>query len=177
MELGLLLESPEMVLTENSEITLAKVFWLALPIILGGIVHVIVIKLNLLPQLAQLPLDLGIKFRKQPLFGKNKTWRGALTMVLATTILTLCQNYFYHNFSWGKSLSLINYAEVNALAWGILLGTGYIAGELPNSFIKRQFKIESGETTQGGLGKLFQLVDQVDSFFGVVVFMCFLSLL
>lgn len=66
---------------------------------------------------------------------------------------------------------------MNALAWGILLGTGYIAGELPNSFIKRQLKIESGETTQGGLGKLFQFVDQVDSFFGVVVFMCFLSLL
>jgi len=35
-------------------------------------------------------------------------------------------------------------ARIHALAWGLLRGTGYIVGELPNSFAKRQLGIAPG---------------------------------
>src|SRR5204863_4843915 len=56
--------------------------------------------------------------------------------------------------------------------WGVLLGAGYIAGEFPNSFIKRQFDIAPGERGQGLRGPAFWFADQLDSLCGVLVLMC-----
>jgi hypothetical protein len=48
-------------------------------------------------------------------------------------------------------------------ACGGLFGLAYVAGELPNSWLKRRFGIAPGETRQGALGRVFLWVDQADS--------------
>ncbi len=64
----------------------------------------------------------------------------------------------------------------NAFAGG-LFGLTYALFELPNSFAKRRFDIRPGHTTKtsGLLGKVFFVVDQVDSLFGVMAVLALLT--
>jgi hypothetical protein len=52
----------------------------------------------------------------------------------------------------------------------MLLGTGYIAGELPNSFAKRQLAIAPGAPGKGVAGRVFWVIDQLDSLVGMLLF-------
>ena len=49
----------------------------------------------------------------------------------------------------------------------LLLGTGYVVGELPNSFFKRELDVAPGGAAKGWLGPVFWVIDQVDSLIGV----------
>ena len=113
-----------------------ELLWLALPIIAAGLVHLAVMKLDLLPGLRRLPLDGGLSFRGRRLFGDNKTWRGAV-VTIATTTLAAWGLAHLSGCCWPLPV-LVPFAEEHPLVWGLLLGTGYIVGELPNSFAKRQ---------------------------------------
>src|SRR5881396_3901815 len=132
-----------------------QVLWLALPVILGGAVHIVVIKLDWLGALARLPLV-----------------RGAVTMVGATTMFALAQASLFQRYGWARAASLVDFDRVHPVLWGVLLGGGYIVGELPNSFVKRRLRVQPGERAAGALGALFWLADQVDSVLGVLACMC-----
>lgn len=146
---------------------LARALWLALPVVLGGLTHVAVIRAGWLPGLA-LPLDGGARLRGRRLLGDNKTVRGALVMIAATSAWTAAQ-WLAHRAGaapWGWHP--IDPAE---LAWwkaGPLMGAGYILGELPNSALKRQLDVRPGEPARGRLRPLFWLLDQLDSAVGVL---------
>jgi hypothetical protein len=150
---------------------LGRVLWLAWPVIMGGAVHILVIRLNVAPTLAQMPIDGGLTWRGRRLLGGNKTWRGALVMIGATTLFTSVQAWMWHRYDWARSVSLVDFNEINPLRWGVLLGAGYVIGELPNSLLKRQLDVAPGARATGGLGPVFWLVDQLDSWLGVVVAM------
>src|SRR5207247_7262960 len=62
---------------------IVQAVWLALPVILGGVVHIAIIKLDLLPALARVPLDGGMSLRGRRVLGDHKTVRGAATMIAA----------------------------------------------------------------------------------------------
>ena len=105
-------------------------------------------KLDLLPGLRRMPLDGGRTFRGKRLFGDNKTWRGAVVTIGTTTLaawalaqLSAC--------CWPLP-TLVPFAETHPVVWGLLLGTGYIVGELPNSFAKRQLGISPGAAGHAG---------------------------
>ena len=147
---------------------LARVLWLALPVILAGAVHIAVIRLHLLPGLARLPLDGGTTFRGRRLLGDHKTVRGAVVMACATTVFAGAEGALAARSSWARGLSLVS---VHPLLWGLLLGLGYVAGELPNSFLKRQLDVAPGEAAPGSLAPVFWLADQLDSLCGVLTFM------
>jgi len=147
--------------------TVLQLLWLALPIIAAGLVHLAVMKLDLLPALRRLPIDGGLVFRGQRLFGDNKTWRGAVVTIATTTIA-----------AWGLAQlsdccwplpTLVPFAEEQPLLWGLLLGIGYIGGELPNSFAKRRFGIAPGAAGHGVAGRVFWVVDQLDSLAGMLL--------
>jgi len=147
---------------------LLQLLWLALPIIASGLVHLAVMKLDLLPELRRRPLDGGLAYRGRRLFGDNKTWRGAAVTIATTTAaawalaqLSAC--------CWPLP-TLVPFAETHPLLWGALLGTGYIVGELPNSFAKRQLGIAPGAAGKGTAGRVFWVVDQLDSLFGMLLF-------
>jgi CDP-diglyceride synthetase len=148
--------------------TALQLLWLALPIIAAGLVHLAVLKLDLLPALRRLPIDGGLTFRGKRLFGDNKTWRGAVVTIGTTTIA-----------AWGLARlseccwplpTLVPFAQEHPLLWGLLLGTGYIVGELPNSFAKRQLGIAPGTSGQGIAGRVFWVIDQLDSLAGMLLF-------
>ena len=119
-----------------------QLLWLALPVIAAGLVHLAVMKLDLWPRLRRMPIDGGLTFRGKRLFGDNKTWRGAV-VTIGTTMLAAWGVEQVHACCWPLP-TLVPFAEDHPLLWGLLLGTGYILGELPNSFAKRQLGISPG---------------------------------
>ena len=149
----------------------AQSLWLTLPVIAGGAVHIAVLRLGVLRGLGRVPLDGGATLRGRRIFGENKTLRGALVMVAATMLCALAQAAVTAHTAWAQPLELAEYGRLHPLAWGALLGTGYIVGELQNSFLKRQLDIAPGARAAGRLGWVFWLADQLDSFVGVLVFM------
>lgn len=149
---------------------LAAALWITAPVMLGGLTHVFVIKLRLLKPLAAVRLDLGMTWRGQPLFGENKTLRGAIVMIGATAGFVLLQAALASRWSGARDLMPPGQRN-HPLLWGLLAGAGYIAGELPNSFVKRRLGVAAGATAGGGLGAVLWAVDQVDSLAGVLVFL------
>jgi CDP-diglyceride synthetase len=147
---------------------LLQLLWLAIPVIASGTVHLVVLKLDLLPGLRQRPIDGGACFRGRRVFGDNKTWRGAV-VTIATMTITAWLLARIDACCWPLP-TLVPFAEANPVAWGLLLGTGYIAGELPNSFVKRQLGIGPGESGHGLTGIVFWVVDQIDSLAGMLLF-------
>ncbi len=154
---------------ETILILLSQALVFALPFVLAGLTHIVVIKYKVLESLANLPLDFGQKLRGHRLFGKNKTVRGALVMILGITFWILLQASIVNYFPSTAKLMVVNYSQVSPLLWGLLLGTGCVIGELPNSFIKRQLQIAPGDQATGILKPLFWIIDQVDSLVGALI--------
>jgi hypothetical protein len=148
-----------------------QTLWLALPVICGGLLHVAAMKLGVFSPLARVPIDGGLTFRGRRVLGDNKTLRGALFIIAATAACAAAQRSLELHAGWARDLSLIVHDVPNAAAWGALLGTGYLLGELPNSFLKRQLDIAPGGAGGGWLGPLFWVMDQVDSLAGVLIVM------
>jgi hypothetical protein len=148
---------------------LAAVLWLALPVILAGATHVFVIRRDLWPGLARLPLDGGTTFRGRRVLGDHKTVRGAVVMAGATVAFAGAQAVLAACSPTVRTLAFDH--GTHWLPWGLLLGTGYVVGELPNSFVKRQLDVGPGAAAPGVLAPLFWLADQVDSLLGVLSFM------
>lgn len=120
-----------------------QALWLALPVVSGGIVHVMVIKVGWFDRLARVPLDFGMHLRGKRLFGDNKTLRGALVMTLATGAMAVVARQLVLSLSPQGGLPWFQTAS--PFVWGMILGLGYVAGELPNSFVKRQLDVPPGE--------------------------------
>jgi CDP-2,3-bis-(O-geranylgeranyl)-sn-glycerol synthase len=118
-----------------------------------------------------LPLDGGRTFRGRRIFGANKTLRGFVVMVPATSA-AFC---LVAKIAAGRAgsleaaglwpLSLAGYALVGAWA-----GLGFMLGELPNSFVKRQLDIAPGAIADRPFAALWQFaIDRIDSGIGMLV--------
>ncbi len=109
------------------------------------------------------PLDGGVTFRNRRLLGPNKTLRGFVVMVPATGLAFIIVALAAPAAGrWPLSLGM--YA-----ALGLLAGVGFMAGELPNSFVKRQLDIPAGAAALGPLSRpMFFIIDRLDSPCGVV---------
>lgn len=142
---------------------LAQALWLALPVTLAGLTHVIVIERGLLARLSAIRLDGGLAVRGRPLFGANKTLRGAIVMIAACVIWTAIIDLIQRGLGLDESLRFVPREQLGSLALGLMLGLAYIVGELPNSFIKRQLDIGPGSAAQGRARRMFWLLDQLDS--------------
>jgi hypothetical protein len=147
---------------------LLQLLWLAVPVIVSGLVHLAVMKLDLFPGLRAMPIDGGATFRGRRVFGDNKTWRGAVVTIATVTASAWALAGL--NDCCIHLPTLVPLAELHPAAWGCLLGTGYIVGELPNSFAKRQLDIGPGASGQGFAGRVFWVVDQLDSLAGMLLF-------
>ena len=116
-----------------------------------------------------IPLDGGLRVRGRRVFGHNKTVRGFVVMVPAAALTF-----------WGLSVVLSAVApSVASGLWAIpsrdyaLLGAwaglGFMLGELPNSFVKRQLGVAPGQAPLGSGRRLSFIVDRVDSIVGMLV--------
>ncbi|HYF04235.1 MAG TPA: hypothetical protein VEC36_12705 [Patescibacteria group bacterium] len=125
---------------------------LVFPLIISNIIHMILVKQDVLPFL-KIPVS-------AKLFGQNKTWRGFVLLAILNGAITPI---------FARDLPLLK-----AILIGTILGLAYMLFELPNSFLKRKLGIAPGENpTQNGL--LFSLLDKTDSAFGISLLYFFLS--
>ncbi len=142
-----------------------RVLWLAVPVLVAALFHVVVIKLDWF-QFVKEPIDGGRTFREKRWFGDNKTWRGLLLYTIVSTLGVIPQGLW--------RIPSIEYEGLDYSTWqgllpiGFLLGLGFALGELPNSFIKRRRDIKPGERGNPA----FVILDQVDSLIGCMVLLC-----
>ena len=139
----------------------ARAFWLSAPVVIAGLLHMIVVRRNLLAALKR-PLDGGRTFRGQPIFGPNKTWRGVVFMTVGSALLGGFQGLSWGAWAEREGVQPCALPDPHALGYallGLALGFGYALGELPNSFVKRRAGIEAGKTSS----KIFFVIDQADS--------------
>ncbi len=114
-----------------------------------------------------LPLDGGLTFRGRRLFGANKTVRGLVVMVpgvaaaLPLVAATLEGALPAPAGLW--PLTMAGYAGLGA--WSAL---GFMLGELPNSFVKRQLGIAPGGTAPPRLRPWQIAADRLDSAVGML---------
>ena len=149
--------------------SVAQALWLALPVTLAGLTHVLAIARDVLPSLAAIRLDGGLELRGRPLFGANKTLRGAIVMIAATVVWTVVFDRLQRGLGLDDSIRFIARERLGSIGLGLVLGVAYILGELPNSFGKRQLDIAPGAAAGGGLRRLFWAVDQLDSAIAIVL--------
>jgi hypothetical protein len=114
------------------------------------------------------PLDGGRTFRGRPFLGAHKTLRGFVVMVPAAVVAF---PLVAHVASAGDPqsglwpLTWIQYALLGACA-----GFGFMAGELPNSFVKRQLGIAPGAAARHPIGQAWQFAfDRLDSGIGMLL--------
>ncbi|RMF54342.1 CDP-archaeol synthase [Candidatus Woesearchaeota archaeon] len=110
------------------------------------------------------PVDLGKKFGRKPLFGSHKTYKGFFAGVITAIIVVFLQKeiYFVDGF---KEFSLIDYSSINPFFLGFLFGFGAMFGDLAESFVKRRVGKKPGEA--------FVPWDQLDFIIGALVLTSF----
>lgn len=141
-----------------------KVILLAIPLVVGGIVHMAVVKSNALSYLKK-PIH-------KRLFGENKTWRGFVVMPLATypgvVIAQKIESY--------SDLTTPLLMSHSAILLSLVLGICYCLAELPNSYVKRRLGIKEGLTSERHKW-FFIIMDQADSVIGCMLgYLVFISL-
>lgn len=139
------------------------------PVIVGGVLTSVVSSYQLFSRLDK-PLDGGMVFKDgRRLFGPSKTYRGALSYIILTALCMaiwgLIKNVEPYNMFYTYHQNTLLYD----LGVGALLGAAWVAGELPNSFMKRRLSI--GQSHQlAGLKKISLIaLDQADSIIVVVL--------
>src|SRR6185503_14476632 len=124
---------------------------LAVPPLVAGLLHMAVVRLDLLPAL------------KRPIharaLGPNKTWRGMVVMPLAASVGVYLARSFER--AAGDRM-LVSLYDRSALLLGVALGLAYALFELPNSYFKRRLGIPPGKLPERRRW-LFGLLDQTDS--------------
>jgi hypothetical protein len=114
------------------------------------------------------PLDAGLRIRRRRLLGANKTARGFVAMVPASALAFPLVAAVMTAPPW--PLSAAQYFALGAAA-----GFGFMAGELPNSFIKRQFDIPPGQAPSNAVGRVVSaLIDRLDSVVGMALLLAWL---
>ncbi len=127
-----------------------NLFSLMGPIIVAGILHMLVIRFDLLPWL-KIPINTQA-------FGANKTLRGFVVMpILGMLGLLLFKN--------SPSFQSLAPPSFNPYALGMMLGLAYVLFELPNSWIKRRLGIAPGEQS-AKYQIAFFVGDRIDSAIG-----------
>jgi hypothetical protein len=123
-----------------------------LPLVLGNVLHMIVVKRNWFKSIA-FPIS-------RKIFGDTKTYRGVIVLPILTGLFALLSSYYFGSFE----ISIAYDAFV-----GFGLGLAYILAELPNSYIKRRLGIATG--AQSKKYKYVQyFTDKADSLIGVLTF-------
>jgi CDP-diacylglycerol--serine O-phosphatidyltransferase len=125
---------------------LQHILIVVVPLVLANTLHMILVKLSWLNRI-NIPIY-------DKLFGRNKTWRGFVFLIVSNAFLVFLMT------------QLFAIPIKNAVLLGAILGFTYLLFELPNSFMKRKLGISPGEKHQR-YRFFFSWVDKSDSALGL----------
>ena len=118
-----------------------------------------------------IPLDRRGTFRGRRLLGENKTVRGFVVMIPASSAFFYLSGLLLARLPLSVGQGVWDLAPSGFALLGACAGIGLMVGELPNSFIKRQLRIPPGQASDRPLLKpLFLVVDRLDSIVGMLLF-------
>jgi CDP-diglyceride synthetase len=160
--------------TQHPPDPLAIALMILIAFMASGIAHVLWLRHpRSLP--LKIPLDGGRTLHGRRLFGDNKTVRGLVVIIPATTLSFLCVGLARPALPDWFSAGIWPSPPLVYAAAGLLAGFGFMAGELPNSFIKRQCGIASGDRPRRLPWRILTAVtDRIDSVLGVLVMLSLL---
>lgn len=143
--------------------------FLILALMLAGVPHSLWMK-NRLSQALAVPLDGGRMFRGRPILGENKTLRGFVVMIPAAALAFAALAVVISLPQGAPPATLWQLTPAGYTALGALAGFGFMAGELPNSFVKRQLGVLPGQAPASDLTRtICFIVDHIDSIVGMLV--------
>jgi CDP-archaeol synthase len=112
------------------------------------------------------PIDGGKTIRGRRIFGDNKTLRGFLIIVPTTALAMVGFGFLAQK----AGIAIWPLSMAGLLLLGTTSALGLMLGELPNSFLKRQFDVEPGQPPKHRLGRILSAVaDRLDSVVGALV--------
>jgi CDP-2,3-bis-(O-geranylgeranyl)-sn-glycerol synthase len=138
------------------------VLWFFLPMFVANMAPVIAMRLPLLRHWSY-PLDHRRFWNHRRLLGKNKTYRGLIAGVIAGIATVWIRRQFSILLPLLADLAVFDYHRADWWVLGWCLGFGALMGDAIESFVKRQLDIKPGQP--------FQPWDQLDQFFGAVVWL------
>lgn len=113
-----------------------------------------------------IPLDGALTWRGRRLLGDHKTLRGFVVMIPAAALtmpfVAAASFRLGHAAIWPLS-------PVAYMAFGAWCAAGFMLGELPNSFLKRQIGVPPGASPPGHLGAWLMTLDRLDSTIGLLL--------
>ncbi len=120
-------------------------------------------------QRLSVPVDGGVHIRGRRLFGDNKTIRGFIVMPPAAGLSFWALGSLLDATSPALRSGLWPLGNGELALLGTWAGIGFMLGELPNSFVKRQLDIAPGMPSKGSLRSRVSFVaDRVDSIIGAL---------
>lgn len=141
--------------------------FLVLAFVLAGLLHSLWLH-NRLSQALAIPLDGGRMFRGQPILGANKTLRGFI-MIPAAALAFAAVAALISLLKGVPPATLWQLTPAGYAALGAWAGFGFMAGELPNSFVKRRLGILPGQAPASGLTRAICFtIDHTDSIVGML---------
>lgn len=154
---------------EGSPDPLACAVILIIAFVGAGVLHLIWLR-SWLSARFMMPLDGYRTFRGKRVFGDNKTWSGFMVMVPAVGAAFLLFGLLRTALPSWLSQGLWPLSASSYGLLGLWAGFGFMAGELPNSFLKRQLGIAPGTAPAHRWAKpLCFLIDRLDSIVGMML--------
>src|SRR5262249_37061865 len=148
---------------------LSCALFLTVAFILAGLAHSAWLRTAASRRLL-LPLDGGARFRGRRVFGDNKTVRGFVVMVPAAVASVAAIHALVLRFPPSIAADLWKLDATGYAGLGAWAGLGFMLGELPNSFVKRQLDVAPGMAppSRTGTAVVF-VVDRLDSIIGMLI--------
>lgn len=141
---------------------LAQTLYLFSPLLFAVALSAVVHRYDLVRTLKR-PIDGGLLFRGKRLFGDSKTWRGVAVAVVGCVAMVTLQRHVLGRVPSLRAIGLVDYDHVHPIVFGGAMGLAAMAGELPNSFVKRQLGIAPGKSASSPIRRaVFWTWDQVD---------------
>ncbi|HYX38505.1 MAG TPA: CDP-archaeol synthase [Oligoflexus sp.] len=117
----------------------------------------------------KIPIDGGASWRGHRLLGDHKTLRGFVVIIPLAGLVFFAFGWSLANFGSPVMVSW-KLSPLHWLAAGLLIGCGYMLGELPNSFMKRQLGIPEGQRARSPWKRrFFDVLDESDSIAGALL--------
>ena len=143
--------------------------FLILAFVPAGLLHSVWLN-NRFSRALAIPLDGGRMFRGRPILGENKTLRGFVVMIPAAALAFAVVAIVISLPQGTPPATLWQLTPIGYAALGAWAGFGFMAGELPNSFVKRQLGILPGQAPASRLTRMICFtVDHIDSIIGMLV--------